>query len=53
MANFYRRFVESYSQIASPLHKLTRKGKPYEWTEDCQSAFEAIKEKLVSAPVLA
>ncbi len=39
--------------MASPLHYLTRKDVEFAWTEECQVAFEALKEKLVQASVLA
>ncbi|KAL5561951.1 hypothetical protein UlMin_031698 [Ulmus minor] len=39
LAGYYRRFVEGFSKIASPLTALTRKGKKYEWTEKCDKSF--------------
>ena len=53
LANYYRRFVEGYSKIASPLTDLLKKGKTWDWNEDCQKAFEKLKEAMVSEPVLA
>ena len=47
--NYFRRFIKGYSFIARPLEELTGKNK---WNEECQSAFEALKEALISAPVL-
>ncbi|QRV82688.1 Retrotransposable element Tf2 protein [Ceratobasidium sp. AG-Ba] len=41
-----------YSNIAAPLFQLTRKNHPWEWTEECATAFESLKEALRSAPVL-
>jgi hypothetical protein len=35
------------------LHKLTGKGRKFEWTNECQSAFEELKNRLVSSPILA
>ncbi|CAN1768730.1 Retrovirus-related Pol polyprotein from transposon 17.6 [Linum perenne] len=52
LAGYYRRFVEGFSTIASPLHKLLRKESKYEWSEECQRSFEELKKKLTSAPVL-
>jgi hypothetical protein len=52
-ANYYRRFVASYSTIAAPLHDLTGKGTPYVWTAVCQEAFDKLKAELCSTPVLA
>ncbi|QRV95333.1 Retrotransposable element Tf2 protein [Ceratobasidium sp. AG-Ba] len=50
--NFYRTFIKDYSRIAAPLFNLTRKNHPWEWTEECTTAFEQLKEALRSAPVL-
>jgi len=44
--------VKDFSKIAAPLTKLTRKGEKYIWTEECTSAFEELKNKLISAPIL-
>ncbi|KAL4037958.1 hypothetical protein IC575_001561 [Cucumis melo] len=52
LANYYRRFVEDFSRIASPLTQLTRKGTPFVWSPTCESSFQELKQKLVSAPVL-
>ena len=35
------------------MHKLTEKGRPYVWTEECQTAFEKLKKHLTEAPILA
>ncbi|QRW03187.1 Retrotransposable element Tf2 protein [Ceratobasidium sp. AG-Ba] len=50
--NFYRTFIRDYSHIAAPLFNLTRKNHPWEWTDECATAFERLKEALRSAPVL-
>jgi hypothetical protein len=51
--NFYRRFVRDYGRIARPLAALTRKEAPFNWTMECRDAFEELKRRLLSAPVLA
>ena len=43
---------EDFTKIATPLTKLTRKGEKYVWTEEYTSAFEELKNKLISAPIL-
>ena len=53
LASYYRRFVANFACIASPLHALTKKNAKFEWTTECQTAFDKLKELLVSAPVLA
>ncbi|GKB27288.1 putative reverse transcriptase domain-containing protein [Tanacetum coccineum] len=52
-AGYYRRFIEGFSLIAKPLIKLTQKNKKYEWGEDEEEAFQMLKQKLCSAPILA
>ena len=52
LASYYRRFVPRFSQVAAPLHALTRKEIPYFWTPECQQVFEKLKELLTSAPLL-
>ena len=53
LATYYRRFVKDFATIASPLHKLTEKGRKFHWNEDCQTSFEALQRCLVTAPILA
>ncbi|KAI8485869.1 hypothetical protein Bbelb_364210 [Branchiostoma belcheri] len=53
LANYYRRFVRGFAQLARPLTVLTRKGARFVWSPDCQAAFNALKKALVTAPVLA
>ena len=53
MASYYRRFISGFSDIASPLNRLTQKDMPFVWDENCENAFQTIKEQLMSSPVLA
>lgn len=50
---YYRRFIEGCSRIARPLHKLTEKEADFEWTSECEEAFQQLKTKLTTAPILA
>jgi hypothetical protein len=52
MAGYYRRFVKNFSIIAKPLTKLTQKNVKFMWTQECEHAFQVLKEKLVTAPIL-
>lgn len=52
-ASYYRKYVAGFSEMAAPLHGLTKKDAPYKWSPECQASFEALKEALTSAPVLA
>ena len=53
LSNYYRRFIDSYSKITSVLTKLLQKNVEYNWTTECQLAYDQLKEKLTQAPVLA
>ncbi|XP_057757656.1 uncharacterized mitochondrial protein AtMg00860-like [Arachis stenosperma] len=52
LANYYKRFIERFSQIALPLTKLTRKEVLFVWTKECEEIFETLKERLMTTPVL-
>nr|GFB38654.1 reverse transcriptase domain-containing protein [Tanacetum cinerariifolium] len=53
LAGYYRRFIEGFSLIAKPLTELTQKNKTYEWGKEKEEAFQLLKDKLCSAPILA
>lgn len=52
LCNYYRRFVENFAFIARPLHNLTKKNIKFSWDSKCNDAFNILKEKLTTAPVL-
>ena len=52
LTSYYRRFVKNYSKIAFPINQLLKKDSPFIWTKECQAAFESLKNKLISAPIL-
>ena len=52
LASYYRKFIPSFSELAGPLTNLTQKDEPFEWTGSSQVAFETLKSKLTTAPVL-
>jgi len=49
---YYRRFIWNFSQIAYPILSLHRKGKKFEWMEECESSFVNLKQLLTHAQVL-
>ncbi|KAJ8456603.1 hypothetical protein ONZ51_g12022 [Trametes cubensis] len=51
-ANFYRRFIPNYSEIVLPLTRLTRKSVPWNFSEECQKSFNALKQAFTTALVL-
>lgn len=53
LAGYYRKFVQHYALLARPLTDLLKKGVCFVWTSAHDSAFEALKAALISAPVLA
>ncbi|GJU15675.1 putative reverse transcriptase domain-containing protein, partial [Tanacetum coccineum] len=53
LAGYYRRFIEGFSKIAKPMTKLTQKKVKFEWGDKQETAFQLIKQKLCSAPILA
>jgi len=50
--NFYRRFIQDYSQKRKPLTNLTKKEIVFLWSQECKEAFESLKEAVTSAPIL-
>jgi hypothetical protein len=52
LAGYYRRFIRNFSCIAYPITSLQRKGKKFEWTEECAASFEQLKQLLTNAPVV-
>ncbi|GJV83781.1 transposon ty3-G gag-pol polyprotein [Tanacetum coccineum] len=53
LAGYYRRFIKGFSKIAKPMTKLTQKNVRFDWGEKEEAAFQLIKQKLYSAPILA
>ena len=52
LVSYYHRFIPGFAKIANPLHALTKKGEVFQWSIKCQEAFDLLKQKLISAPVL-
>jgi len=50
-ANFYRRFIQNFSHMVKPLNELKGK-KEWVWNKDHQKAFDELKKKITSQPVL-
>ncbi|GJR11408.1 putative reverse transcriptase domain-containing protein [Tanacetum coccineum] len=48
-----RRIIEGFSKIAKPMTKLTQKKIKFEWGDKQEAAFQLLKQKLCSAPILA
>ncbi|WVZ80151.1 LOW QUALITY PROTEIN: hypothetical protein U9M48_027650 [Paspalum notatum var. saurae] len=52
LAGYYIRFIENFSRIAKPMTSLLEKGVPFNWTKERQAAFDELKKRLTTAPVL-
>ncbi|KAL1448202.1 hypothetical protein WDU94_013988 [Cyamophila willieti] len=52
LTGYYRKFCKDYAKIAAPLTELTKKDKPFQWTEIEQVAFDRLKENLINTPTL-
>ena len=48
----YRRIIEDFFRIAAPMTRLTRKEIKFEWDDRCEDAFQELKRRLTSAPIL-
>nr|GEU88883.1 putative reverse transcriptase domain-containing protein [Tanacetum cinerariifolium] len=48
-----KRFIEGFSKISKSMTKLTQKGIKFDWGEKKENAFQLIKQKLCSVPILA
>nr|GFB73036.1 putative reverse transcriptase domain-containing protein [Tanacetum cinerariifolium] len=53
LAGYYQRFIEGFSKIAKPMTKLTQKKVKFEWGDKQEAAFQLLKQKSCSAPILA
>ncbi|GJR48090.1 putative reverse transcriptase domain-containing protein [Tanacetum coccineum] len=52
LAGYYRRFIEGFSKIAKPMTKLTQKKVAFEWGDKQEAAFQTLKNKSCSKPIL-
>jgi hypothetical protein len=53
MAIYYRRFIPNFSKISKPITELLKNNVKFNWTPECNEAFEKVKKLLTMAPVLA
>jgi hypothetical protein len=52
MSTFYRKFIQNFSSIVSPITDCT-KGKTFMWTKEAKEIFKFLKKKIIEAPILA
>ena len=53
MASHYRKYIRGFAQVAHPLNRLTDKKSEFCWSDQCQEAFNKLKDLLTRAPILA
>ena len=53
LIGYYRRFIKKFSDKAAPLNQLLRKEHQWQWTPQCQAAFESLKREILDGPVSA
>ena len=53
LANYYRRFIKDFGTTAKPLQRLLEKNIAFEWTQQCQAAFDHLRKCLMTTPILA
>ena len=53
LANYYRRMIPDYAEVAVPLTQLLKKDVPFIWNRECQEAFDVLKSKLMEEPIMA
>ena len=52
LARYYRKFIKDFSRLVAPMTRLTPKGVKFEWNDLCEKAFQELKRRLTSAPIL-
>ena len=52
LAGYYRRFIEDFSRLTAPMTRLTRKEVKFDWDDRCEEAFQELKRRLTTAPIL-
>ncbi|XP_070014159.1 uncharacterized protein [Nicotiana sylvestris] len=52
LVGYYRRFIQRFTSIASPLTKLTQKCAHFKWSDECEASFQKLKTALTTTPLL-
>ena len=52
LTGYHRRFIEDFSRLAAPVTRLTRKEVRFDWDDQCEEAFQGLKRRLTTAPIL-
>ena len=51
-AGYYKRFIKDYAEICRPLYDLTKASVKFVWSTECEEAFQTLKQRLISAPIM-
>ena len=52
ITRYYRKFIEGFSKIEYPINSLQKKGKKFDWSENCTESFNKLKHLLTTTPIL-
>ena len=52
LVGYYRRFIEDFSRLAAPMTRLIRKEVKLEWNDPCEKAFQELKRRFTTVPIL-
>ena len=52
LVGYYRRFIEDFSRLIAPMTRLTRKEVKFDWDDRCEEAFQELRRRLTSTPIL-
>ena len=52
LARYYRRFIEDFSRLATPMMRLIWKEVKFDWDDRCKKAFQELRRRLTTAPIL-
>jgi len=50
VASYYRQYIENFALLTAPWSHLLKKNVPFKWDQECQAAFETLKDRLTSPP---
>ena len=53
LCSYYRRYIKNFAEIDRPLHKASETNSPFKWTTEAEQAFEDLKARLLTTPILA
>ena len=52
LANYYRKFIKNFTELAYPLYELEKKNVSFQWSKKCELAFNAVKEAICNSSAI-